>query len=496
MSESSRQAPASPNFVALTVACALAITLLRAAVLFATDVNLGPDEAQYWDWSRNPAFGYFSKPPLIAWLIGATTLFCGDGEACVRLASPLAHCATSLVLYLLARDLYGAKVGCFASVTFLTLPGISFSSFIVSTDVPLLFFWSAALLALHRWLTTGATRWALALGAALGLGVLSKYAMAYIIACALVYFLVLPHKQRALLRENVVVVIGVAALMVAPNVWWNLQHGFVTLSHTAANASWGVSIFNFEEIAVFFADQTALFGPILLLAFAWCLGRVVTDARAGKTIDERTVFLVSFALPVLVLILIQSFISRSNANWTAVSYPAATILVTSWLCEGRKLVVLAASLSLHLIALAFLSSLFLSPRLVDAVGADNAFKRVRGWDRLTAEVHERARQEPKPRALLFDDRLLMTEFLYYGRHESLPSYIWDRDGIAENHYELTRAFTGEAEEPILLVARREWRRRNLALFAEVEDLGVVAVPVGGGRQREVRLYRLSGYHGE
>jgi hypothetical protein len=54
-----------------------------------SDVDLFFDESQYWSWSRELAFGYFSKPPLLAWLIAAAERVCGDSEACIRAPAPL-----------------------------------------------------------------------------------------------------------------------------------------------------------------------------------------------------------------------------------------------------------------------------------------------------------------------------------------------------------------------------------------------------------------------
>ncbi len=51
----------------------LGLTILRAALLTLTPLNLHGDEAQYWAWSRTLDWGYFTKPPLIAWAIRATT---------------------------------------------------------------------------------------------------------------------------------------------------------------------------------------------------------------------------------------------------------------------------------------------------------------------------------------------------------------------------------------------------------------------------------------
>ena len=89
------------------------VTACRIAVLIATPLNLGPDEAQYWSWSLSPAFGYFSKPPMIAWLIGASTAMCGDGEACIRMSAPLLHCATAVLVFFAGRALYDERVGRF-----------------------------------------------------------------------------------------------------------------------------------------------------------------------------------------------------------------------------------------------------------------------------------------------------------------------------------------------------------------------------------------------
>ena len=88
-----------------------AILCLRLVALYWNTTDLFFDEAQYWAWGEEPAFGYYSKPPLIAWIIRAATEACGAGEACVRLPSPLLHTATALAVFLLGRGLYDARSG-------------------------------------------------------------------------------------------------------------------------------------------------------------------------------------------------------------------------------------------------------------------------------------------------------------------------------------------------------------------------------------------------
>src|SRR5438270_2442649 len=109
-----------------------AITLLRIVMLLATPLQLYPDEAQYWWWAQTPDWGYFSKPPLIAWLIGAVTSLCGNGTACVRAASPLLHGLTALVVGATGTALGGRRVGAWAAMLYATMPGVSFSAMLMT----------------------------------------------------------------------------------------------------------------------------------------------------------------------------------------------------------------------------------------------------------------------------------------------------------------------------------------------------------------------------
>ena len=82
----------------------LALTLLRVLALAVTPTDLFVDEAQYWFWGQNLDFGYYSKPPLIAWLIRFVTELANSSEAFwVRLPAPLLHGITAVLLGYLRR---------------------------------------------------------------------------------------------------------------------------------------------------------------------------------------------------------------------------------------------------------------------------------------------------------------------------------------------------------------------------------------------------------
>src|SRR5690606_20412175 len=97
-------------------------------------VDLFFDEAQYWAWSRDLAFGYFSKPPLIAWLIAATEAVCGSSEACLRSPAPLFYFGMSVVIHSAANMLYGRRAAFWCGLTAALAPGIAYSARLITTD--------------------------------------------------------------------------------------------------------------------------------------------------------------------------------------------------------------------------------------------------------------------------------------------------------------------------------------------------------------------------
>ena len=69
----------------LTLLLILLVTTLRTAAIAISPLELGVDEAQYWLWSKTLDFGYFTKPPMIAWIIGASNWVFGHHVIAVRL---------------------------------------------------------------------------------------------------------------------------------------------------------------------------------------------------------------------------------------------------------------------------------------------------------------------------------------------------------------------------------------------------------------------------
>ena len=483
------------GWLQMLIAVLGALLIVRLVALSFNATDLFFDEAQYWSWSLEPAFGYYSKPPLIAWVIRAATDTCGLSEFCIRLPSPIIHSATALAVYAAAVKLYDRRTAFWSAVAFATLPGVSLSAGIISTDVPLLFFWAVALYAFVSLVTSD--RWwpSLVLGLALGLGLNAKYAMIYIVLCAAVYLLSVPERRCLLRDARVYVALGLGLLLIAPNLLWNASNSFATFAHTADNARWTGPLINPGKGLEFFGAQFGVFGPILfgsllvIMARAW---------RQGLPPPDR--LLLSFALPVIVIVTAQAFLSRAHANWAAVAYVSATVLVTATLIRELSWRWLKASLALHVAILAAIGLATATAGSFRLPGGGDPFARTLGWRGLgeaTTAVLDDARRAGRPfSAVLTDDRAITAELLYYMRGDTFV-FAWHEAGSRpRDHYELSRAYSKGSPEPVLLVSLRRDAGRIGESFATVELVGTRDVPAGAGPARRVTFIRLEGFKGD
>lgn len=469
-------------FLWLTV---LLVFHLAALALNRTDLIF--DEAQYWSWAQEPAFGYFSKPPLLAWIIGVITSICGDGEACVRAASPALYWTVGLFVYFVAEALYGARTGFWSALIFSTLPGVSFSAGLISTDVPLLLCWSAALLAWVKLLQMQGWHWAIGLGIAIGLGLNAKYAMAYFFVCAALYLSLTPNARWLYRDARILPAILLPLLLILPNLIWNIQNGFITITHTAANAKWGGTLFHPDKALKFFAEQFGVFGPILFGILLW----ICWQALRRRHSDSDRLLLI-FSVPVIVLIVGQAFLSRAHANWAAVAYPAATILVTDFLLRRDWRQLFTASLALHLACMFLITATNWAAPALALPGALDPYKRMLGWRGIADAVRERL-EAGRYTLILTEDRWVAAELLYYLRDVRLPVQAWRPLAYPRDHYELTRPFIGDRKGPYLLVTLRPSVDYITRRFSVATELDSQQIPSGPKSERLVRFFSLDGY---
>ncbi|KGB83255.1 hypothetical protein JT55_02785 [Rhodovulum sp. NI22] len=425
-------------------AIVLALTALRVALLAVTPLDLFVDEAQYWLWGQELAFGYYSKPPMIGWVIRAVTELAGsDAPFWVRLPGPLFHAATALILAGIAARPFGARAAVLVAAGYATLPMVALASILISTDTVMFPFLALALAGYVRLLNKGGTaRAALLTGLALGLAFLSKYAAIYYLICAALAAAILPGARPR--PRDALIVLAAFAVTIAPNIGWNILNGFSTVEHTLDNADWvrdpasraGLNVSGFLS---FFASQFAVFGPVLFGGLLWM------TLRARGAGPERQVLLI-FSLPILAIVCVQALLSGAYANWAAAAYLAGTVTVLPWLSRPWLILSFAINGALSL-ALPLAGALALHP----ALDGNPALARYLGRAAMSTQIITAARQAGLS-TVVAQNRDILADLFYTGRDSGLRFYAPPATGRAPHHYALKYPVPADAAGPVLFVS--------------------------------------------
>lgn len=466
------------RYTGLSLAALLiGITLYRLWVVVTSGLNLYVDEAQYWYWAQHLAWGYYSKPPVIAAIIALTTDLFGNSEWSVRLGSIILYPISTWLLYLLAKRLFDTKTAFIAAVLFITLPAVSLSSTLISTDVPLFFCWTLALYAFVKALETNNWWDWILLGIALGIGLLSKYTMGIFLVSALLY-LVWTKQLKPLVNPRAWAAIGIAGLLFMPNLWWNWQNHFPTFQHTAEIAlASKQGLVHWDELGEFLGGQFGVFGLLLFPLFIWL---------AFKSSHSQKILLLSFSLPFLLIISLQAWLGRANGNWAAPTYVAATLLVATWLIKHKRwlLVSLVANISLGL--------LIYHPAPLNKWLDTDLQKRLKGWDAIGQQYLDLQQRYPQA-TLLADDRLPLSALSYYARPVGQQGISWNPQGLLRNHYDLVTTMQGKRGQDFLFVTETELPPEMPRYFTTITPLPDLYQQVHAHYEIHFKVYLLQDF---
>lgn len=463
------------------------LTAYRALVLANSGLGLYVDEAYYWGWAQQLDWGYYSKPPMIAALIALTTGLCGDAVFCVKLGALLVYPLSTFLVFRLGQALFDARTGLWAAALFLLMPGVAFSSLIISTDVLLLLFWTLGMLAFVLALQTNTWRHWLLVGVAGGLGLLSKYTMALFAPSALFALLLVPAWRHHLLNPKLWLSAGLALLIFLPNLLWNAAHGWPTLQHTAEISNLSEGALHWGELSEFLGGQFAVFGPLSLLLLA-------VAARALPSSPAKTLLL-TFSLTFLGVITAQALLGRANANWAAPAFVGASVLVAHWGLKRPRLLWMALLINAMLMLGVYHYDHAARLLGVELTGKSDPFKRVRGWDQLGQQCAER-RMEAPGAYLMSEDREIIAQLAY---QLSLPSdqlRSWNPSGRVRHQYDLLNSLNAaDIGADVLYITRRNNADDASAHFYEARRLAPLDLMIHPDWGRHYSVYWLRGFKG-
>ena len=447
----------------------IVLLILRVGYLLVCPLDLVPDEAYYWDWSRQLDWSYYSKPPMIAWLIAFSTFVGGDTEFAIRFPAALMGTLGLWPVYELGRSMYDHRIGLWAFLIVAASPGMTALCLLMTIDAPFLVAWTASLYCLWRMFASEKPdlKWLVPAILATGAGLLTKQ----------------------------------TAIGLLPVILWNNDHAWVTLEHTSQHfGSQPVSALrHVTRCLEFVASQFGILSPLI----CWMMLVVVATVMVMlPRLERRERFLLCFGGIPLIAVIALSLFQQVQPNWAVALHLPGLLLLAAW--GGGAL-----SLSLRLDAWRSWLPTFVGISAVMSVGvaiapfvipgssvAGTAFDptfRLRGWRDLGQQVATIMQSLPHDQEMLIiaaTARGPVSELAYY-----LPGkprvYRWNVGQVIDSQHDL---WSGPSDAHLLDAVIitdgiAKVPKRLAQSFASVTEIGPVHVSLGRQKSRRYRLWR-------
>ncbi|MCK4649021.1 glycosyltransferase family 39 protein [bacterium] len=403
----------------------LSLTIFR--LFYIKGFNLCPDEAYYWDWSRNLALSYYDHPPLVAYLIFLFTRL-GSSEFTIRLTSVLITLGISIFIYLLATDIFKSeRIGFFSALLLNIMPGFSIGGIIITPDAPLVFFWVITFYLFYQLVKKDNKNLWYPLGISLGLGLLSKYNMVLFLPCTLIFLLLSRENRKWFRYKEPYLALVIAFLIFIPVIVWNYQHHWVSFTKQLSHGFSKRGSF-FRNLGGYLGAQAGIISPFLFFGLLWAM---IKGFRLGvKEKRDNLLLLSCFSLPIFLFFLLTSLRSKVEANWPAVGYFTALIAFTGLIFKIKR-----KGKKVFFILFIFLSSFILTalahyPAILQLPPKIDPTNRLYGWDQLgerVSGIKDRMGEE----AFIFAPRHQLASALAFYTDKKYQTY--DLDG--ENRYD-------------------------------------------------------------
>jgi len=364
-------------------------------------LELAPDESYYWYWAKHLDWSYYDHPPMVAAIMAFFTAVLGDNEFAVRIGGLLLTLPMMLLIYRACRRLSPDDRTTPWQVIFIANATLLFSAgcLIQTPDTPLLFFWTVAVYSGIRLAKSDSPYWWYLWGAALGLGLLSKYTMILIVPCQLLFLLLSRQDRPWLLRKEPYLALLIGLALFSPVLIWNLQHDWVSFAFQLHRGFEPNQKSAFIKLMEYLGGQAGIVTPLLFLIFVFYSVRAFRDYRRQPV--PEYLYLLSMSWPVILFFGYSSMRGGvAQPNWPAPAYIAGLLLLG--LIYGRSYhgkrshrIFLGVAVGLALLANVVLHAHLISPFLPVSPKIDTT-QQFHGWRELGQAVNRQIRKNPHP----------------------------------------------------------------------------------------------------
>ena len=306
--------PKQPSIFYFLAGLLFILNLLQA---YFTDLIY--DEAYYWYYAKELAWGYFDHPPIVAFIIKLGNLFFNE-ELGVRLVSCILSVGTVFILW---RTIEHPKKNSFIPHFFIlvfSMTLVNAYGFFTLPDTPLIFLLALFLLIYKNFIRDPNLKWSLALGVCMALLMYSKYHAALIII--FVFF------SNIKLVKNKYAWISVLTSLICylPHLMWLYEKNFVTIRYHIYERP--NRAYEFGDFTLgFFINLIVLFG----LTFPWIYRALIKYKQ--EDLFDRALLFVTYGF--IVFFFLSSFNRRIQTQWLIAICIPLVIIVFRYLLEDK-----------------------------------------------------------------------------------------------------------------------------------------------------------------
>jgi Dolichyl-phosphate-mannose-protein mannosyltransferase len=211
----------------------LLFTLTKLVLHLVTATNYGfqRDAYLYMAQAKHLAWGFFSTPPLVAFVTRIHTIIWGDSLLAVRLLPALVGAASLFMAGWLIKQLKGGVMAQLIGLTAIFLsPAFLRTSTLLQPVVFNHFFWLMTAFVVFQLVHKQNPKKLLWLIPVLGLGWMAKYSIIFYASSLLAALLLSPHR-RLLWTKYLPWTLAGGVILILPNLFWQHAHNWPVLSH-------------------------------------------------------------------------------------------------------------------------------------------------------------------------------------------------------------------------------------------------------------------------
>ena len=212
---------------------AILLILFIIRLILITKIDLIPEEAYYWQWSRHLSLSYYDMSPMIAYTIALTTFFGKLGsQFFVRIAAPLISLLLSLFVFASLEKITGKTAPSLIWAVLLNaIPIFNIGSILIVYGNLQMLFFSLTVLFLIYLIATGKDYFWYLIGISTGFALLSKYTAVFIYPIIFIFLILSKKYRKYVFRKEPYIGFLISVVIFAPVIIWNYLNDFVSFRH-------------------------------------------------------------------------------------------------------------------------------------------------------------------------------------------------------------------------------------------------------------------------